>query len=49
MKALLIGSYILSKIYHGILEYLDSSYIEKELPDNVKDVYDKDTYDKYIC
>ena len=48
MKALLIGSYILSKIYHGILEYLDSSYIEKELPDNVKDVYDKDTYDKWL-
>ena len=48
MKWILIGSFVISKIYHGFLDYLNASYMEKELPENVKDVYDYDTYQKWM-
>jgi hypothetical protein len=34
MKWILIGSFVISKIYHGFLDYLNASYMEKE-PENL--------------
>ena len=48
LKFVLIVSFILSKLYGGYLKYLDNSYLEKEPPENVKDVYDADEYKKWL-
>ena len=48
LKLILIGSFILNKLYDGYLKYLDNSYLEKEPPENVKDVYDENEYKKWL-
>ena len=48
LKLILTGSFILSKLYGGWLEFLDNSYLEKDPPDNVKDVYDEEEYRKWL-
>ena len=48
LKLVLIGSFILNKLYGGYLKYLDNSYLEKEPPRNVKDVYDEEEYKKWL-
>lgn len=48
LKLILIGSFILNKLYDGYLKYLDNSYLEKEPPENVKDVYDEEEYKKWL-
>ena len=48
LKWILIGSFILNKAYEGYLKYLDNSYLEKEPPENVRDVYDKEEYKKWL-
>lgn len=48
LKWILIGSFILNKAYEGYLKYLDNSYLEKEPPGNVRDVYDKEEYKKWL-
>ena len=48
LKPVLIGSFILNKLYGGYLKYLDNSYLEKEPPENVKDVYDEEEYKRWL-
>ena len=44
IKWLLIFSFILEKVVDGVIHYLDSKYMEKSLPENVKDVYNEEEY-----
>ena len=48
LKLVLIGSFVLNKLYGGFLKYLDNSYLEKEPPENVRDVYDEEEYKKWL-
>lgn len=47
-KWIVILIYVLNKIFEGIIDYLNARYLDKELPDNVKDVYDQNEYEKYV-
>ena len=47
IKGIIIASFILQTAFHEYLDYLDNSYLAKELPDNVKDVYDEERYKKW--
>lgn len=40
--------FLSSRLYDVFLTFLDDTYLKKELPDNVKDVYDADEYSKFI-
>ena len=48
IKILLIVSFILMESFSAWLKYLDNSYIKRELPDNVKDVYDEKEYKRWL-
>ena len=48
IKLLLIISYILENVFDFILVKLNDSYVKKPLPENVKDVYDEEKYNKWI-
>ena len=48
IKIVLIFSFILEKIFDFILVKLNDSYVKKPLPDNVKDIYDDEKYNKWI-
>lgn len=47
MKLILIFSFILMTAFHIYLEYLSDSYNKKELPENVRDVYDEKEYERW--
>lgn len=48
VKIVLIVSFVLMNAFEGWLRYLDNSQVKKELPDNVKDVYDEEEYKKWL-
>ena len=48
IKIVLLISYILENIFDFILVKLNDSYVKKPLPENVKDVYDEEKYNKWI-
>ncbi|MCR5848212.1 MAG: M48 family metallopeptidase [Lachnospiraceae bacterium] len=48
IKILLLISYILENIFDFVLVKLNDSYVKKPLPENVKDVYDEEKYNKWI-
>ncbi|MBO6089607.1 MAG: M48 family metallopeptidase [Lachnospiraceae bacterium] len=48
IKIILLISYILENLFDFILVKLNDSYVKKPLPDNVKDVYDEEKYNKWI-
>ena len=48
IKLLLIISFILDTAFDSVLVKLNDSYVKKELPENVKDVYDEEKYKKWI-
>ena len=48
LKLVLISSFILNKLYDGYLKYLDNSYLKKDPPENVRDVYDAEEYKKWL-
>lgn len=49
VKILLVVSFVLSRVYEGIKDYLSRSYYDKELPDNVRDVYDEAEYKNWLA
>ena len=49
IKLLIIFLYLSDKIFDAIIKYLDHSYLKKELPENVRDVYNEDEYRKYLA
>ena len=48
IKLIIILSLLLNHAFDGIIEYLNSVHLKSELPDNVKDVYNEDEYQKWI-
>jgi len=48
IKILLLISYVLENIFDLVLVKLNDSYVKKPLPENVKDVYDENKYNKWI-
>ena len=48
IKILLLISYVLENIFDFVLVKLNDSYVKKPLPENVKDVYDEEKYNKWI-
>ena len=47
IKGIFVTLYLLQVAFEEYLNYLDNTYFDKELPDNVKDVYDEETYRKW--
>ncbi len=48
LKAIIILSLLANRVFDGIIEYLNSVHLKSELPENVKDVYDAQEYEKWI-
>lgn len=48
IKILILISYVIENIFDFVLVKLNDSYVKKPLPENVKDVYDEDKYNKWI-
>jgi len=48
IKFIIITMYIIMKAFDAFVEYLNSSYLRKELPENVRDVYNQEEYEKYV-
>lgn len=49
IKILIIIAYLSNKVFDAIINYLDRSYLKKELPDNVKDVYNESEYSNFLA
>lgn len=47
IKWIIIGLFILKNVFEAIIEHLDNTYIDKELPENVRDVYNKEEYENW--
>ncbi len=47
IKTVLIIMFILMKGFDFVLERINHSYLDRELPENVRDVYNKEEYDKW--
>ena len=48
IKILLLISYVLENIFDFVIVKLNDFYVKKPLPENVKDVYDEEKYNKWI-
>ena len=48
IKILILISYVIENIFDFVLVKFNDSYVKKPLPENVKDVYDEDKYNKWI-
>ena len=48
IKILILISYVIENIFDFVLVKLNDSYVKKPLPENVKDVYDEEKYNKWI-
>lgn len=48
LKIILIISFVLEQIFDFVLVKLNDSYVKKTLPENVRDVYDEQKYNKWI-
>ena len=48
LKILLLLSYVCENVFDYILVKLNDSYVKKPLPENVRDVYDEEKYNKWI-
>lgn len=48
LKWILILSYLGNELFEGVIEYLNSTHLKTELPENVRDVYDEEEYRKWI-
>ena len=48
IKTILLISFILENIFDFILVKLNDNYVKKPLPENVRDVYDEEKYNKWI-
>ncbi|MBQ4275565.1 MAG: M48 family metallopeptidase [Lachnospiraceae bacterium] len=48
IKILLLISYVCENVFDFILVKLNDTYVKKPLPENVRDVYDEEKYNKWI-
>jgi len=48
IKTIIIVVFILMKVFDAVVKYLNDTYLKKELPDNVKDVYDEKEYARFL-
>ncbi|MBR3247143.1 MAG: M48 family metallopeptidase [Clostridiales bacterium] len=48
VKIFIIFMYLTNKAFNMVIEYLNKSYLKKELPDNVKDVYNEGEYKRFL-
>ena len=49
LKSILVLSFVLYKAFEWWLDLLDTRHMTAELPENVRDVYDEETYKKWIA
>lgn len=49
IKIVIILIYLSNKVFNAVIDYLNRSYLKKELPDNVKDVYSEEEYRKFLA
>jgi len=47
IKGIVIGLFLSMKIFDAYIEHLDNTYLDKPLPDNVKDVYSENEYETW--
>ena len=47
VKVLIILSYLLMEGFDAFVDHLNDTYIDRELPENVRDVYDEEEYEKW--
>lgn len=48
IKTAIIILYVIEEAFDGFIDFLNSSYLKRDLPENVKDVYDEEEYKKYL-
>lgn len=48
LKLIVILLYLSKEAFDAFIDYLDSQYIKKELPENVRDVYNEEEYKNWI-
>lgn len=48
LKLIVILLYLSKEAFDAFIKYLDSQYINKELPENVRDVYNEEEYKNWI-
>ena len=49
IKIIIILIYLSNKVFNAVIDYLNRSYLKKELPDNVKDVYNEEEYRNFLA
>ena len=47
IKAIILISFLLNKGFNAFIRYLDDKHMTKELPENVRDVYDEKEYENW--
>lgn len=47
VKTIIIASYLMMKGFDASIDHINDKYIDKELPENVRDVYNADEYKKW--
>lgn len=48
IKGIVILLYLLMKAFDAVIDYLNTSYMKNELPENVRDVYNQAEYEKFV-
>ena len=48
IKVFVILMYLTNKAFNAFVDYLNKSYLKKDLPDNVRDVYNEDEYKMFL-
>jgi len=48
LKLIIILLYLSKEAFDAFINYLDSQYIKKELPENVRDVYNEEEYKNWV-
>jgi len=48
IKTVIIALFVLMNIFEEIVDFLNNSNIKKDLPENVRDVYDAKEYEKFV-
>ncbi len=49
LKLIIILLYLSKEAFDAVIDFLDSQYMKKELPENVRDVYNEDEYQNWIA
>ncbi len=49
LKLVVILLYLSKKTFDAVIDYLDTTYIKKKLPENVRDVYNEEEYKNWVA